>query len=239
MLELRLEWMRDAKGYECVPVDKPASAAFEGTLLEGLSETYDAVLEGQSETYDAVRGISGKLVPFTIDETSDEDLLTDLANICFKRARGPNVTEKLLSFADQWGLLTSHHEMRLEEIIDAITEIQCLMMVQDAASRRAALYRSMVKSGVGPMSLRTGRRGGSLFFQPKTLLTYCRAKMLLLANNDRHMSRCKSCKYFFIGERGERREYCRRSACRSKASKNGLAGKGDQPTNVAASKRKR
>ena len=231
--------MRDAKGYECVPVDKPASAAFEGTLLEGLSETYDAVLEGQSETYDAVRGISGKLVPFTIDETSDEDLLTDLANICFKRARGPNVTEKLLSFADQWGLLTSHHEMRLEEIIDAITEIQCLMMVQDAASRGAALQRSMAKRGVGPMSLRPGRMGVSLFLRPNTLLTYCQAKMLLLTNSGNHIGRCKICDDFFIGERGQQREYCRRSACRSKASKAGLTGKGDQPTSDAASKPKR
>lgn len=228
MLELRLEWMRDAKGYDCVRVDKPASTKFKGTLLEGLHDSYDAV-----------RGISGKLVPITIDKTNDKELLTDLANIPFQRAHRPSVTKKMLNFTDQWGLLTSHHEMRLDEIVDAIAKLQRLMMVQDAASRRAALQRSMAKRGVGPMSLGPERKGVSLFLRPKTLLTYCQAKMLLLTNSGNHMGRCKICDDFFIGERGQQREYCRRSACRSKASKAGLTGKGDQPTSDAASKPKR
>ena len=202
---LKLPWARNPKGYALVRC-RPAVCDADISATR-QAPNFLNTLEAEAE-YDAWRGRSGEILAFVIDETKDDGLLTDLANIPYARSpRGPSIVRNALNFLGRWGPPVGCQEIRQRELVSAIAEVQMLMEL-DSTSLKQSLQ--------------------AVSLQPATQLAYCRAKLLALADEGRHMGRCKWCRCFFIaapGGRGARRKLCGKPYCAKQHSEEKRARK--------------
>jgi hypothetical protein len=201
---LQLEWKRDREGYQLIKRGGEAIQAPAGSAAATIAG--GAGLPDEGGTYVVPR--SGNLVTYVINGLNrSRPVSLSLVNASFDRS-GEHAGIK--KFANEWGLLSSHHDMQLDEFYREIDRIWGVLYVRrykgapDLAKQMPAL---------GGISEQLSPDGATVLRKPKTLLNYCLHELLQLIDSGSEFRTCDYCSRFFVarirgGKRREEHWFC-------------------------------
>ena len=196
--QLSLSWQKARNGY------KLERRAAEAVRSEWFSPD-DELPPPTPNELTFIVPIDPQRVTFELDDLSNgRAVLTDLANVVRQ------APIDLLGVVKEWGLLTSHHEMTVHELLKDVLALDEGMTLA-AAGRFQELRRRMLDRGIRGLVQRPARVGDHVIETAPTLRVFVWAVFLRLIVSEAPIGVCehKKCSRFFIGERGCRRRKCK------------------------------
>jgi hypothetical protein len=216
---VRLEWQRDSRGYEIVPVERRRRTG--ATIAEGVDPDEAGDPSHAWDTPDAwnyaIRGKGGAPKHFVLEGVGHGVSLA-LANTAF-------TPEGVLEFAGKWGLPVGRRLLDAQEppelywIYRAISHVRALLALVE---RRAwpALERALHgtkphESGLAQSKLQFRRLPGDstprVFIEPSGLVGFCQFEAMQMVG-DAELRRCLNCGAFILarvrGRRGPQQMHC-------------------------------